>query len=177
MWRLTGADVESRRDCDRNCTQSSEGEVATQRERTARSNDADHQRRRREEDAERQRQAEESVKVAMRFQSSENEAYRARVQQATGRTGRGGADSYETFKDGTEVLFEVVTIENPLKYASKLASGLKKGWSLLKGLKASKGAGLAHNAADFARYKEHLRQLERYGQGGFKELESGRFRY
>jgi hypothetical protein len=35
----------------------------------------------------------------------------------------------------------------------------------------------AHNAANAARLNEHLRQLEKYGSAGFKELQNGRFRY
>lgn len=43
---------------------------------------------------------------------------------------------------------------------------------------AAKGAaGEASSALQAARLKEHLRQLEKYGQAGFKELESGRIRY
>jgi len=35
----------------------------------------------------------------------------------------------------------------------------------------------AHNAANAAKLTEHLRQAEKYGAAGFKELENGRFRY
>jgi len=37
--------------------------------------------------------------------------------------------------------------------------------------------GEAHNAANYAKYKEHLRQLEKYGSGGTKELQNNRIRY
>ena len=37
--------------------------------------------------------------------------------------------------------------------------------------------GPAHNAANFAKYKEHLRLLQKYGKGGYKELQSGKIRY
>jgi RHS repeat-associated protein len=42
---------------------------------------------------------------------------------------------------------------------------------------AVRGISHAANAADGARLGEHLRQLEKYGTSGYKELESGRFRY
>jgi hypothetical protein len=37
--------------------------------------------------------------------------------------------------------------------------------------------GPAHNAANAATLNEHLRQAEKYGAAGFKELQNGRFRY
>ncbi len=37
--------------------------------------------------------------------------------------------------------------------------------------------GPAHNAANAARLTEHLRQWEKYGAAGFKELQNGRIRY
>ena len=42
---------------------------------------------------------------------------------------------------------------------------------------ATKTATGAESALSGARLNTHLRQLEKYGQGGFRELESGRFRY
>ena len=47
------------------------------------------------------------------------------------------------------------------------------------GFPAPKGAplGAGHNAANAAKLTEHLRQAEKYGAAGFKELENGRFRY
>jgi hypothetical protein len=35
----------------------------------------------------------------------------------------------------------------------------------------------ASNAADAARLSQHYSQLEKYGQGGYRVLENGRFRY
>jgi hypothetical protein len=37
--------------------------------------------------------------------------------------------------------------------------------------------GEAHNAANAAKYNEHLTQLEKYGSAGTKELQNGRIRY
>lgn len=34
-----------------------------------------------------------------------------------------------------------------------------------------------HNAANAAKLNRHLSQLEKYGKGGFKQLENGRYRY
>lgn len=42
---------------------------------------------------------------------------------------------------------------------------------------AAKTATGAESSVNGARLGTHLRQLEKYGQGGFRELESGRFRY
>ena len=42
---------------------------------------------------------------------------------------------------------------------------------------AAKTATGAESAVNGARLGTHLRQLEKYGQGGFRELESGRIRY
>jgi hypothetical protein len=42
---------------------------------------------------------------------------------------------------------------------------------------SKKAMGEAHNAANAAKYSEHLKQLEKYGSAGTKELQNGRIRY
>jgi hypothetical protein len=45
------------------------------------------------------------------------------------------------------------------------------------GIAAAEEASGASSATNGARLSEHLRQLEEYGEGGFRELENGRIRY
>ena len=83
----------------------------------------------------------------------------------------------------------------PVVFEDLIGAGAAKGFASLIGLgirDAAKGAATtsaevavaksaanteARSAAQAANLREHYRQLEKYGQGGLKELESGKLRY
>ena len=44
-------------------------------------------------------------------------------------------------------------------------------------VRSANSTGAAHSAAEYARLKDFYRQAEKYGTGGIKQLENGRYRF
>jgi len=87
-------------------------------------------------------------------------------------------DTYHAYRSGG-----LKSAGQTLAFAAALsiAPGSKafsKGYSFVKGVKAAEvGGELASSAKQAANLSEHLRNTQKYGKSGYKELENGRIRY
>jgi hypothetical protein len=85
----------------------------------------------------------------------------------------GGANSARKAADGLQDAAAVADKARDAQKAAGAAAETKKCVASSSGV----ATGPAHNAANYARLREFCRQAEQYGQGGYRVLENGRYRF